>query len=60
VRYYAKDHLGSVVQVVDNSGKVLGTQTFNVYGQRTQNSGIIPMLGYAGMQQHAPSALNLT
>lgn len=58
--YYAQDHLGSVVQVVDANGATQGTQQYDAYGIVTQTSGIKPIFGYAGMFQHDPSGLNLT
>lgn len=58
--YYAKDHLGSIMQVVNAKGQVLGSQKYTPYGTVISQSGVIPTFGYAGMYQHQPSGLNLT
>lgn len=58
--YYARDHLGSVMQVVDGSGAVQGGQHYSAYGSVSQRAGVAAAFGYAGMAQHEASGLNLT
>jgi len=58
--YYAKDQLGSVIALVDETGKVQGEQSYSNYGAVIQQSGITAQIGYAGMWQHSRSTLNLT
>lgn len=58
--YYATDHLGSVMQLVNAKGEVQGSQSYSPYGTVTKHAGIAPRFGYAGMYQHQPSGLNLT
>lgn len=59
-RYYARDHLGSVAQVVNASGEVLGTRRYDAYGAVLASGGVSTLPGYAGMFWHSPSGLNLT
>lgn len=59
-RYYARDHLDSIMQIVDANGAVQGEQRYSTYGSVTRRSGTPITFGYAGMFQHAPSGLNLT
>jgi RHS repeat-associated protein len=58
--YYARDSLGSVMQVVDANGTLLGGAQYTNYGTVVLASGAVPTFGYAGMFQHAPSLTNLT
>ena len=58
--YYAKDNLGSVVQMVDTTGAAVGEQRYTDYGGLESSTGKKPTFGYAGMFQHSPSALSLT
>jgi len=60
-RYYARDHLGSVMQTVDASGNVLASRSYGEYGRTYNASGTAtPAMGYAGMFQHAATGLYLT
>jgi RHS repeat-associated protein len=58
--YYARDSLGSVMQVVDANGALLGGAQYTDYGKVVLASGVVPTFGYAGMFQHAPSLTNFT
>ncbi|MDR1349700.1 MAG: hypothetical protein LBJ59_02755 [Zoogloeaceae bacterium] len=58
--YYAKDHLGSIRDVLDESGKSLARYDYDPYGKLIGNPKTPPEFGYAGMQYHAPSGLYLT
>ncbi|GHT96521.1 hypothetical protein AGMMS49545_21720 [Betaproteobacteria bacterium] len=58
--YYAKDHLGSVRDILDEKGAVAARYDYDPYGQLTNNPTTKPEFGYAGMQYHAPSGLYLT
>jgi RHS repeat-associated protein len=59
-RYYATDKLGSVMQVVNANGSLLGESRYDAYGKRELAMGIQPRFGYAGMFRHEPTGLNLT
>ena len=59
-RYYATDKLGSVMQVVNANGSLLGESRYDAYGKRELATGIQPRFGYAGMFRHEPTGLNLT
>lgn len=59
-RYYARDHLDSITQIVDANGVVQGEQRYSTYGAITQHTGVPFAFGYAGMLQHNASGLNLT
>lgn len=59
-RYYAADKLGSVMQVVNANGSLLGESRYDTYGKRELTLGIQPRFGYAGMFRHEPTGLNLT
>jgi RHS repeat-associated protein len=58
--YYARDHLGSVRDVLDQAGNNLARYDYDPYGKLTNNPTTPPEFGYAGMQYHAPSGLYLT
>jgi RHS repeat-associated protein len=58
--YYAKDHLGSVRDVLDQQGNVTASFDYDPYGRLTNSPATTPEFGYAGMQYHAPSGLYLT
>jgi RHS repeat-associated protein len=58
--YYAKDHLGSVRDVLDQTGNVQASFDYDQYGKFINNPATAPEFGYAGMQYHAPSGLYLT
>ena len=58
--FYAKDHLGSVRDVLDEKGNLLARYDYDPYGQITNAPQTSPEFGYAGMQYHAPSGLYLT
>lgn len=59
-RYYATDKLGSVMQVVNANGSLLGESRYDAYGKRELAVGYQPRFGYAGMFRHEPTGLNLT
>ena len=61
--YYAQDHLGSVRDLVDASGKALASYDYDPYGQPTRattNGSARADYRYAGLFYHAPSGLYLT
>jgi RHS repeat-associated protein len=58
--YYARDSLGSVMQVVNANGALLGKAQYTNYGTVVLASGAVPTFGYAGMFQHAPSLTDFT
>jgi RHS repeat-associated protein len=60
--YYARDHLGSVRDVLDKTGRSIARYDYDPYGQFINSSiqNQQPEFGYAGMQYHAPSGLYLT
>ena len=59
-RHYATDKLGSVMQVVNANGSLLGELRYDAYGKRELAVGTQPRFGYAGMFRHEPTGLNLT
>jgi RHS repeat-associated protein len=59
-RYYARDHLGSVRDVLDQAGNKLASYDYDPYGKLINLSATPPEFGFAGMQYHAPSGLYLT
>jgi RHS repeat-associated protein len=59
-RYYARDHLGSVRDVLDQAGNKLASYDYDPYGKLINPSATPPEFGFAGMQYHAPSGLYLT
>ncbi len=59
--YYTRDHLGSVREMVDNTGTVRGRYDYDPYGRRTRVSGSYDAaFGYAGYYYDTGSGLNLT
>jgi RHS repeat-associated protein len=58
--YYIRDQLGSVVDVTDAQGSVLGSAHYGAYGATESASGIAPAFGYAGMLHNATTGLYLT
>ena len=59
--YYARDHLGSVRELVDVDGvTVLARYEYDPYGRRTKVSGPAEgSFGYTGHYYHMPSGLHL-
>jgi RHS repeat-associated protein len=57
---YARDHLGSVRDILDQTGNVQASYDYDPYGKLISAPGSVPEFGYAGMQYHAPSELYLT
>jgi RHS repeat-associated protein len=56
--YYVADKLGSVSQLVSNSGAVAAQYTYDPYGNQTQVGGtLVADIGYAGYFNHAASGL---
>ena len=58
--YYARDHLGSVRDMLDAEGKNLARYDYDPYGNFIDRPMKAPEFGYAGMRHHAPSGLYLT
>jgi RHS repeat-associated protein len=58
--YYARDHLGSIRDVLDTEGKNLARYDYGPYGDFIGKTQASPEFGYAGMHYHAPSGLYLT
>jgi RHS repeat-associated protein len=58
--YFARDHLGSVRDVLDEAGRRLASYDYDPYGKQMDDSQTAPELGFAGMRHHAPSGLYLT
>ncbi len=59
--FYAKDHLGSVRTMTDDSGVVQASFGFDTYGRSTKLEGTADSdFGFAGYYIHARSGLNLT
>jgi RHS repeat-associated protein len=58
--YYTRDHLGSVMETTQASGKVLGSLDYGPYGEAEKAQGQLPDFRYAGMLHHAPTGLYLT
>jgi RHS repeat-associated protein len=58
--YYARDHLGSVRDVLDETGRVRESFDYDPYGKLMNRPQTAPEFGYAGMRHHAPSGLYLT
>ncbi len=58
--YYLKDRLGSVLGLLDASGKLRAQYTYDPYGNRKKINGDLDSdLGFTGLFYHAPSGLNL-
>jgi len=58
--YYARDHLGSVRDVLDEKGNSIARYDYDPYGNLTSDPAKAPEFGYAGMHYHAQSGLYLT
>ena len=58
--YYAKDHLGSIRDVLDEKGSPIARYDYDPYGSLTSDPSKPPEFGYAGMHYHAQSGLYLT
>lgn len=62
--YYVRDHLGSVVGLVDDSGSVRGLWTYDLWGKRGANqitaSAVESDLGFTGHFLHTESGLVTT
>jgi len=60
-RFVARDHLGSIREVTDQGGKVVGRYDYDPYGVATRVHGEgETTFGYAGYYWHEPTGLNLT
>ncbi len=63
-RYYARDHLGSVREVVDQGGGVLVRYEYSAFGERLRVGGSAATyecaFGYTGHVHHAPTGMALT
>lgn len=59
-RFYARDNIGSVMALLDNTGASKGAATYDAYGRVVSSSGETPAFAYAGMFRHAASGLYLT
>lgn len=58
--FYTTDHLGSVRQLVDESGEVVADYRYSIYGERTKVCGDLDSdYGFAGLFHHGPSGLDL-
>jgi RHS repeat-associated protein len=59
--YYVQDQLGSVTQLVTNSGSIAAQYSYDPYGNQTTVSGsVVSDIGYAGYFSHAASGLDFT
>src|SRR6185369_8445214 len=58
--YFSFDHLGSVREVTDSSGNVVGRYDYDPYGRLTVNQGTPPRFGFGGYFYHSASGLSLT
>jgi len=59
--YYTRDHLGSVREMVNNSGTIVARYDYDPFGRKTYVQGTMSSdFQYAGMYLHATSVLNLT
>lgn len=57
--FYTRDHLGSIREVVDNSGSVVARYDYDPYGRRTKLSGGFDSdFGFTGHYYHEPSGLH--
>ncbi len=57
--YYVNDQLGSVTQLVTNTGTVAAQYAYDPYGNKTTVSGtVVSDIGYAGYFNHAVSGLD--
>jgi RHS repeat-associated protein len=59
--YYTRDHLGSIREMVDNSGTIQARYDYDPYGRTTLVSGTnLSDFQYGGYYTHQTSGLNLT
>ena len=57
--FYTRDHLGSIREVVNNTGSVVARYDYDPYGRRTKLSGTFDSdFGFTGHYFHAPSGLH--
>ncbi|MGH9548374.1 MAG: RHS repeat domain-containing protein, partial [Terriglobales bacterium] len=60
-RYYCLNHNGSITEVTDSFGAIVGQQTFDGFGRPTQLQGsYVPDFGFAEYYLHSRSGLNIT
>jgi len=63
-RYYTRDHLGSIREVVDQAGSVLARYDYDMFGVRTRVGGsdaaYVCTFGFTGHVHHAPTGMALT
>lgn len=58
--FYTHDHLGSVREVLSNTGALLARYDYDLWGTRTRVAGTIDVdFGYTGHYYHQPSSLHL-
>lgn len=59
-QYLSSDHLGSITEVVNESGSLIGRYAYGPWGQRTLSSGSdVTTAGFTGYRQHANGNLSL-
>jgi RHS repeat-associated protein len=59
--YYTFDHLGSIREMVDNSGTIQARYDYDPYGKTSKTSGPLDSdFQFAGYYKHPSSGLNLT
>jgi RHS repeat-associated protein len=59
-RYFTTDHLGSVREVTDTTGTLLGRHAFDPWGRRTVTAGTnVTSVGFTGHRTHTNSGLAL-
>jgi RHS repeat-associated protein len=59
--FYTRDHLGSLRELVDDSGALKTRYDYDMWGKRTKLSGTANSdVGYTGHHHHAASGLTLT
>ena len=53
-RYYVRDHLGSVRQILDEANQVVAVYDYDLWGERTTVAGTVDSdVGYTGHHEHA-------
>jgi RHS repeat-associated protein len=55
--YYVQDHVGSVTELVSNTGAIASEYSYDPYGNQTIVSGSASDIGYAGYFYHTVSGL---
>lgn len=59
--YYTRDHLGSIRELTDSTGKVVARYSYDLFGQQTKLAGEMDAdLGFAGMFSDSGIGLYLT